>query len=212
MKQEHLLKNCERMASDTIKSLDVLMHHIKNSQSMYDACRVISDGSKNNAVVITTGMGKAGHIAQKASSSFSSLGIPSFYIHPGESSHGDIGVVRPGDVLIVFSTSGKTREVVETVDFTRKLKIGKIIAVTSHTDSIIRQKSDITIDMGEICESGYLNIAPTTSIVVMLVIADMLATNAAEMKGFTMEDFYIRHHGGYLGEKSKKEIKNDKKK
>jgi arabinose-5-phosphate isomerase len=194
------------MILDTISALNHLMKCIKANPTIYEACHVVAQAAKNNATIITTGMGKAGHIAQKASSSFSSLGIPSFYIHPGESSHGDIGVVRPGDILIVFSTSGKTREVIETVDFTRKLNVGKIIAITSHVDSIIRKKSDITIDMGEICESGYLNIAPTTSIVVMLVIADMLAVNVAEMNGFTMKDFYIRHHGGYLGEKSKKEL------
>ena len=205
MESKSVVKNCETIVSDTIAALLVLIGHIKNSQSMYEACKIVATGARNNAITITTGMGKAGHIAQKASSSFSSLGIPSFYIHPGESSHGDIGVVRPGDTLIVFSTSGKTREVVETVDFTRKLNVGKIIAITSHPDSIIREKSDITIDMGEIRESGYLNIAPTTSIVVMLAIADMIAVNVAQMNGFTMKDFYIRHHGGYLGEKSKKE-------
>jgi len=205
--QKNILKNCNITICNTIKALCNLQKNIKNNSSICDACKVIAEYSKNNAVVITTGMGKAGHIAQKASSSFSSFGIPSFYIHPGEASHGDIGVVRPGDILIVFSTSGKTREVIETVDFTRKLNVGKIISITSHPDGIIRKKSDIVIDMGEICESGYLNIAPTTSIVVMLVIADMLATNVAEINKFTMKDFYIRHHGGYLGEKAKKVIK-----
>jgi arabinose-5-phosphate isomerase len=212
MKQEHILKNCEKMASDTIYAINHLTKCIKGNPTICEACYVVAQAVKNNKVVITTGMGKAGHIAQKASSSFSSLGIPSFYIHPGESSHGDIGVIREGDILLVFSTSGKTREVIETVDFARKLNIGKVIAISSHYDSIIKIKSDITVDMGEICESGYLNIAPTTSIVIMLIIADMIATNSAEINNFTMKDFYIRHHGGYLGEKSKKEIKNDKKK
>ena len=192
--------------SETIRSMEKLRDILTESMSICEACEVIANASKNKSIVITTGMGKAGHIAQKASSSFSSLGIPSFYIHPGESAHGDIGVVREGDILLVFSTSGKTREVIETVDFTRKLNIGKVIAITSHSDSIIRQKSDIIINMGEIQESGYLNIAPTTSIIVMLIIADMLALNVAEINNFTMEDFYIRHHGGYLGEKSKKEL------
>ena len=207
MGTEKILKNCETMVFDTISSLNNLLKCLIANPTICEACQVVAQASKNSKVVITTGMGKAGHIAQKASSSFSSLGIPSFYIHPGESSHGDIGVIRPEDVLIVFSTSGKTREVIETVDFSRKLNIGKIIAITSHPDSIIRMEADIVIDMGEIFESGYLNIAPTTSIVIMLVIADMLATNVAEMNGFTMKDFYIRHHGGYLDEKSKKELK-----
>lgn len=211
---EKIIKNCFQMISETINALNQLKKHIKldKSNSFYNACLIISNASKNGKTLITTGMGKAGHIAQKASSSFSSLGIPSFYIHPGESSHGDIGVIKDGDILMVFSTSGKTREVIETVDFAKKLNIGKIIAITSHPDSVIRQKSDITIDMGIINESGYLHIAPTTSIVIMLAIADMIATNAAEVNGFSMKDFYIRHHGGYLGEKSKKESQNDKEK
>lgn len=204
--KKNVLKNCERMILDTICALNVLDNKIFDSQ-IYEVCKIISDASKNNSTVITTGMGKAGHIAQKASSSLSSLGIPSFYIHPGESSHGDIGVIREGDILIAFSTSGKTREVIETVNFARKLNIGKIVAITSHPDSVIRQKSDIVIDMGKISESGYLHIAPTTSIVIMLIIADMISTNVAQMNGFTMQDFYIRHHGGYLGKISKKESK-----
>ena len=204
MKEEEILSRSFLMIDETIDHLSKLKKSLQ-TKDFVDACRVVARASRESHIVITTGMGKAGHIAQKASSSLSSLGIPSFYIHPGESSHGDIGVVRPGDVLLVFSTSGKTREVIETVDFTKKLDVGKIIAITSHPDSIIRQKADIIIDMGEINESGYLRIAPTTSIVVMLAIADMIATNAAEINKFSMKDFYIRHHGGYLGEKSKKE-------
>ena len=202
-------ENVIQMIDETIWSMLNLKHLLAENKSICKACNIIANASRKKSIVITTGMGKAGHIAQKASSSFSSLGIPSFYIHPGESAHGDIGVVREGDVLLVFSTSGKTREVIETVDFTRKLNIGNIIAITSHPDSVIRKKADITIDMGIIKESGYLHTAPTTSIVVMLVIADIIATNAARINKFTVEDFHIRHHGGYLGEKSKKEIKND---
>jgi len=200
-------KSVTQTVADTICALTNLQESLVAGTSICNACEAIANAAKNKNIVITTGIGKAGHIAQKASSSLSSLGIPSFYIHPGESAHGDIGVVREGDILMVFSTSGKTREVIETVDFTRKLNIGKIIAITSHPDSVIRQKADIVIDMGIIKESGYLHIAPTTSIVVMLVIADIIATNAAKINNFTMEDFHVRHHGGYLGEISKKESK-----
>ena len=197
-------KSVAQTVSDTIGAMVKLRDVLTKSTSICEACEVISKASKNKSIVITTGMGKAGHIAQKASSSFSSLGIPSFYIHPGESAHGDIGVVREGDILLVFSTSGKTREIIETVDFTRKLNIGKIIAISSHPDGMIRKKADIIIDMGIIEESGYLHIAPTTSIIVMGVIADIIATNAARINNFSMADFHVRHHGGYLGEKSKK--------
>lgn len=207
MLNKEIIKRSFKIVEDARQAFFNLLIVIKKNPTICDACKVIAAAPKNKSIVITTGMGKAGHIAQKMSSSLSSFGIPSFYIHPGESSHGDIGVVRPNDILIVFSTSGKTREVIETINLTKKLKIGKIIAITSHPDSVVRRKADIIVDMGIIKESGYLNIAPTTSIVVMLIIADIITTIAAEINNFTMKDFYIRHHGGYLGEKSKKESK-----
>lgn len=149
--------------------------------------------------LITTGLGKAGYIAEKSSSSFSSLGIPSCYLHPAQASHGDIGVVQEGDAMLVFSTSGKTREVIETINLARKLNVWKVISVTSHPESPVRSLSDIVIDIGIIREAGYLSLAPTTSSTIMLVVADMLATLCAWRSGITMESFGLRHHSGYLG-------------
>lgn len=158
--------------------------------------------------VITTGMGKAGHAARKVASSFSSLGIPSVYVHPGEASHGDIGMVSKEDILLAFSTSGKTREVLETIEFSRHLGISRVISVTSHPDADVRKVSDIVVDMGMVVEAGHLSIAPSTSIVVMLTIADMIASVVAEARGFKMENYAARHHGGYLGKKSRGETDN----
>ena len=149
--------------------------------------------------VITTGLGKAGHVAEKAASSFSSLGIPSCYLHPAQSSHGDVGVVEPADILMVFSTSGKTREVIETIGLTRQLGVYKVISVTSHPDSPIKGMSDVVVDIGVVKEAGYLSLAPTTSIVAMLMVADAAATGCAQVRGLTRNDFGLRHHGGYLG-------------
>ena len=185
--------------SDAILNIDI-------TPGFTEAVRAISDCQGK---VITTGMGKAGHAAKKVASSMSSMGIPSTYIHPGESAHGDIGCVSEEDILLAFSTSGKTREVVETVGFARRIGVSKVISVTSHKDAEIRSISDIVVDMGEITEAGYLHIAPTTSIVVMLVIADMLTIMAAELRGFKMEDYALRHHGGYLGMKSRGEVPNE---
>ena len=149
--------------------------------------------------VICSGLGKAGIAAKKAAATFSSLGIPACYLHPADASHGDIGIVCPGDVLLAFSTSGKTREVIETIELSRHLGVGKVIAITSHPDSPVRRLSDLTIDMGVITEAGHLHIAPTTSIVVMLVISDMIATICSSRKGMTMQNYGSRHHGGYIG-------------
>ncbi|MCK9433893.1 MAG: SIS domain-containing protein [Candidatus Cloacimonetes bacterium] len=162
--------------------------------------------SESNHKIVTTGMGKAGHIARKSASTLASLGMPSCFIHPGEAAHGDLGMIKDGDVLLVFSTSGKTREVIETIDRAKKLGEIKIIAITSHPDATIRGMVDVVIDIGFFEEAGYLNLAPTTSTVMMLIYSDMIATMAADMRDFTVEDFSIRHHGGYLGQKCRGEI------
>lgn len=206
LSNENIIKEAYQITDATCKAIKSL----KFQSSICDAAYIIANSVDRGSTTITTGMGKAGHIAQKTSSLLSSLGVPSFYIHPGEASHGDIGVIRPNDVLLVFSTSGKTREVIETIDLSKKLKIGKIISITSHPNSVVRDKSDVVIDMGIIKEEGNLNIAPTTSIVVMLVIADIISVTASKIIGFNMSEYATRHHGGYLGEKSRREITSEK--
>jgi arabinose-5-phosphate isomerase len=163
------------------------------------AARLLADCQ---GLVVTTGMGKAGHAARKAASSFCSLAIPSCYLHPGEASHGDSGILRQGDLLLACSTSGKTREVLETVMLAKQLGTSTVLAITSHPDGPLRHLADVILDMGQIDEAGYLQIAPTSSITAMLVVADILGTLAAELKGVQMSDFALRHHSGYVGEKS----------
>jgi len=149
--------------------------------------------------VITTGLGKNGYVAEKIASLFSSLGTPSCYLHPAQASHGDVGIVVSSDILMVFSTSGKTREVIETINLSRALGISKVISVTSHLDAPIRDMSDIVIDIGIIKEAGYLALAPTTSIMTMLLAADAVVVGCAKAKNLTRGDYGLRHHGGYLG-------------
>ena len=156
--------------------------------------------------IITTGIGKAGHVARKMASTLCSLSIPSVYLHPGEASHGDSGIITPNDVLIAFSTSGKTREVIEVAQLAKTLGVKCNIAVTSHPDAPLRSVCDIEVNMGLVQEAGHLEIAPTTSITVMLVIADMLAVIAAEIKGVTLQDYAVRHHSGYLAEACKERL------
>jgi len=150
--------------------------------------------------IVTTGMGKAGIAMRKFSSLLCSLGFPSCYLHPGEASHGDLGLLKSGDVLFVASTSGKTREVLETIQLAKNLGVSKFVGITSHKDSPIRQQVDVCIDMGEIIEVGDLGLAPTTSILVMLAITDALAIVASEICELTVEEYGKLHHSGYLGE------------
>ena len=161
--------------------------------------------------ILTTGMGKAGHIARKFAATLCSTGSPAVYLHPGEAAHGDLGIIGPGitanpreDVLVAFSTSGKTEEVLETIRRGRNLGLDTVIGVTSHPDSELRELSDIVIDMGTIDEAGELGLAPSASIAAMLAISDALAIVLSEEKGFLAAEFGARHHGGYLGKKARR--------
>jgi len=160
---------------------------------------IVDEMKNGSGKIITTGMGKAGIAMRKFASTLCSLGFSAAYLHPGEASHGDLGILRSGDILFVASTSGKTREVLETIDSARNLGVKVIIGITSHNDSLIRKKADYILDMGEIKEAGELGLAPTTSILVMLAITDVLALIASEEIGFTKENYGKYHHGGYLG-------------
>lgn len=150
--------------------------------------------------IVVSGMGKAGVAMQKFSSTLCSLGFPACFLHPGEAMHGDMGLVVPEDILFVASTSGKTREILELIDIIKKNGVYKIIAITSHLDSPLRNKVDIVIDMGVIEEAGEIKMAPTTSILTILAITDTLAIIASEEKGFNKKDFGRFHHAGYLGQ------------
>ncbi len=153
--------------------------------------------------VLTTGMGKAGHIAHKFAATLCSTGTPAAFIHPGEAAHGDLGLVAPNDCIIALSTSGKTNEIIEMLELGRHLGLQTIIGITSHPDSRLRELSDITLDMGIIQEACPLGLTPSASIAVMLAITDALALTLMELRGITKHDYGLRHHGGYLGRKAR---------
>lgn len=153
--------------------------------------------------IITTGMGKAGNIAKKIAGTLCSTGSPASFLHPGEAAHGDLGLLAEGDVIIAFSTSGKTREVIEMLELAYHFGIDKIISITSHPDSTIRSLSNIVINMGEIKEPCLLGLTPTASTTVMLAIGDALSLVLMEKKQLTRKQYGLRHHGGYLGQKAR---------
>jgi arabinose-5-phosphate isomerase len=149
--------------------------------------------------VLTTGMGKAGHVARKFASTLCSTGTPATYVHPGESAHGDLGLIERDDCIVAFSTSGQTREVLEMLQRGRQLGLGTIVGITSHPDSELRTLSDIVVDMGLVSEPCPHGLTPSASIAVMLAISDAIALVLMELKQFSRTDFGLRHHGGYLG-------------
>ena len=153
--------------------------------------------------IITTGMGKAGFVAHKFAAILSSTATPAVFIHPAEAAHGDLGMLAPGDCIVAFSTSGKTREVLEFIQLSRRMNIGSVVGITSHTDSGLRELSDVTINMGVIKEPCPLGMTPTASMAVMAAIGDALALVLMEKKSVTREQYGMRHHGGYLGKKAR---------
>jgi arabinose-5-phosphate isomerase len=153
--------------------------------------------------VLTTGIGKAGHIARKFAATLCSTATPADFIHPAEAAHGDLGLVDLDDVLVAFSTSGKSLEVLEILELSRHLGVTHIIGVTSHPDSELRQHCEVVLDMGEIEEACPLGLTPTSSLAVMLAISDAVAMALMEVKGVTAEVWGKRHHGGYLGRRAR---------
>jgi arabinose-5-phosphate isomerase len=153
--------------------------------------------------VLTTGMGKAGHIAHKFAATLCSTGTPAAYLHPGEAAHGDLGLVARDDCIVAFSTSGKTNEVIEMLQLGRHLGLKTIIGITSHPDSQLRELSDVIVDMGVVQEACPLGLTPSTSIAVMLAIGDALALTLMELKRINKHDYGLRHHGGYLGRRAR---------
>ena len=149
--------------------------------------------------IITTGIGKAGYIAKKFAATLCSTATPADFIHPAEAAHSDLGLIGQKDVMIAFSTSGKSREVIEILELSRHLGVETIIGVTSHPQSELRTQSDFVLDMGIIEEPCPLGLTPSASMAVMLAISDAIALALMEAKGVSKEDYGLRHHGGYLG-------------
>lgn len=188
--------------------LELESEAVKNIPIDESLLRAVELIAKCKGKVVTSGMGKAGIIAKKISSTFSSTGTPSVYLHPGEAQHGDLGMLSKKDLLLVFSNSGKTREVIEMVQLANRLngKRMRVITITSHVNSDLAKSSDVVLNIGNIHEACPLGMAPTTSTTAMLALGDVLSILVMEEIKFTIKDFAKRHHGGYLGEKSKNGI------
>jgi arabinose-5-phosphate isomerase len=157
-----------------------------------------------NGKLVTSGMGKAGQIAHNIATTFSSTGTPAAYLHPSEAQHGDLGILQANDVLLAISNSGKTREIIELIDLKNRLYPGiPVIVITGNEDSPLAQKADCFILTGAPAEVCPLGLTPTTSTTVMTVIGDTLVVLLMEKIGFNANDYAKRHHGGYLGMKSR---------
>jgi arabinose-5-phosphate isomerase len=161
--------------------------------------------------LITSGMGKAGQIAMNIATTFSSTGTPAFFLHPSEAQHGDLGIVRKNDIMLLISNSGKTRELLELVELTLGLcPEMKFIVITSNPESELAKQADVCLLTGAPQEVCPLGLTPTTSTTVMTVIGDMLVVSTMKKIHFDYKDYAKRHHGGYLGTKSREHCGEEK--
>ncbi|MCD8394379.1 MAG: SIS domain-containing protein [Bacteroidales bacterium] len=167
---------------------------------------IIDHVHRRGGKLVTSGMGKAGQIAMNIATTFSSTGTPAVNLHPSEAQHGDLGVLQPNDLLLLISNSGKTREIVDLVTLARNLYPQlPIIVITGNPESPLADCADVTLATGGSPEVCPLGLTPTTSTTVMTVIGDILVVNVMKLTGFTAADYAKRHHGGYLGHKSRQQ-------
>jgi len=165
---------------------------------------IVEQVYRKKGKLVTSGMGKAGQIAMNIATTFCSTGIPAVFLHPSEAQHGDLGILQENDLLLLISNSGKTREIVELTDLALRLNpaLQKIV-ITGNPDSPLAKAADICLATGHPDEVCPLGMTPTTSTTVMTVIGDILVVETMRRTGFTIEDYSKRHHGGYLGERSR---------
>lgn len=159
------------------------------------ACQIILTGKGR---VVVTGMGKSGHVGRKIAATLASTGTPAFFVHPGEASHGDMGMIQPEDIVIALSNSGETHEVTSLLPLLQRMG-SKLISFTGNPNSTLAKAADAHIDSGVKQEACPLNLAPTSSTTCALVMGDTLAVALLEARGFSAEDFAFSHPGGALG-------------
>lgn len=166
---------------------------------------------QNGGKLITSGMGKAGQIALNMATTFSSTGTPAVFLHPSEAQHGDLGIVQPNDVMLLISNSGKTREILELYYLSKNLNPNlKYIGISSSLEGEFKDFCDAYIWTGNPTEVCKLGLCPTTSTTVMTAIGDALVVEMMYQIDFTNEEYSKRHHGGYLGAKSREQAKEGK--
>ncbi|HHC72373.1 MAG TPA: KpsF/GutQ family sugar-phosphate isomerase [Thiotrichales bacterium] len=148
--------------------------------------------------IVVTGMGKSGHVGGKIAATLASTGTPAFFVHPGEASHGDLGMITAGDVVLAISNSGETQELLTILPLIKRLEV-PLIAMTGNPRSTLARAADEHLDVGVEQEACPLGLAPTSSTTATLVMGDALAVALLETRGFTAEDFARSHPGGSLG-------------
>lgn len=184
--------------SNAIKNIPVTDDYQKAVEA------IVEHVHRRGGKLVTSGMGKAGQIAMNIATTFCSTGTPAVNLHPSEAQHGDLGVLQPNDIMLLISNSGKTVEIVDLVKLAHNLyEQIPLIVITGNKDSELAQRADFVLYTGGAPEVCPLGLTPTTSTTMMTVIGDVLVVNTMKAIGFTSAQYARRHHGGYLGDKSR---------
>jgi arabinose-5-phosphate isomerase len=178
-------------AAGIVSLIDRLDDRFIEAVELLDDCR---------GKVVVTGLGKSGLICRKIAATFSSMGTPSFFLHAGDANHGDMGMIKEGDIVLAVSNSGETEEILTLIPILKRIGV-RLIAMTGNHDSTLSHAADVVLNAGVAEEACPLGLSPTASTTAALALGDALAVILLEKKGFKEEDFALRHPGGILGRK-----------
>ena len=174
------------------------INKLKDSVALENLSLALDLMQNSQGRIIVTGMGKSGHIGNKIAASLASTGTPSFFVHPAEASHGDLGMIAENDVVIAISNSGESRELADIINYCKRFGI-KMIAITKNAESTLGKAGDVVLELPKDREACPLGLAPTSSTTATLVLGDILTIGLIDRKGFSKEEFNVRHPGGKLG-------------
>ena len=193
MSSDSLIARGRRVLATEAEAVAALEHRL--GQPFAEACRLVL---RCEGRVVVTGMGKSGHVGSKIAATLASTGTPSFFLHPAEAIHGDIGMITTKDVVLALSNSGETDELLTILPVIKRLDV-PLIALTGKAGSTLARYATVTLDVSVPAEACPLNLAPTASTTATLAMGDALAVAVLEARGFTEEDFARSHPGGSLG-------------
>lgn len=193
MTEDKDLISAERTIEKEIEALKILEQELNGN-----LIQALDMMQHTKGRVIITGMGKSGHIGNKIAATLASTGTPSFFVHPGEASHGDLGMITEDDIVLAISNSGETKELSDILLYCKRYGV-PLIAMTKNPNSALGRAGDVLLKLPDDGEACPLGLAPTSSTTATLVLGDVLAVALLERKGFTKNDFNKRHPGGKLG-------------
>ena len=199
------MRNNKKIINSANRTLAREISSIKNLKSTFNLnfCRAVNLIYNTKGKVVITGVGKSAHIGNKISATLTSTGTPSYFVHATEASHGDLGSIKKDDCVIAISNSGETSELKNIIEFTKRFNV-KLISITSNSKSILHQNATVGILFKKPIEACPLNLAPTSSTSMSMIIGDCIAITLLELRGFKSKQFKSLHPGGNLG----KDLKN----